>query len=69
MSGAPYSLLTYEDTRQLNGLTTTVRWKRMGEVVDSSFMPLGIVMPAADKQILLDWVAACAPPAMSMGCE
>ncbi len=69
LSGAPYSLLTYEDTRALNGATTTPRWKRMGEVVDVNFMPLGSSMPAPDKQILLDWVSTCALPADTMGCE
>jgi len=69
LNGAPYSLLTYEDTRELNGMTTTPRWKRMGEVVESGFMPLGKTISAMDKQILLDWVAGCALPADTMGCE
>lgn len=69
VNGAPYSLLTYEDTRELNGMTTTPRWQRMGAVVESGFMPLGKTITATDKQILLDWVAACALPAEGMGCE
>ncbi len=67
--GAPYSLLTYEDTREFAGMTTIPRWVRVGAVVESNFMPLGTTMPADDKKILLDWVAACAPPADAMGCE
>lgn len=69
VSGAPYSLLTYEDTRPLNGMTTTPRWKRMAEVVKTGFMPLGKTMPEADKQVIYDWVAECGLPADDMGCE
>ena len=69
MSGAPYSLLTYEDTRQFNGMTTTRRWKRMGEVIETGFMPLGKTMSEPDKQVLRDWIAGCALPAEGMGCE
>jgi hypothetical protein len=69
LSNAPYSLLTYEDTRELNGVTTTPRWKRIAEVIETGFMPLGATMPDPDKQILLDWVSGCGLPAESMGCE
>lgn len=69
VSGAPFSLLTYEDTRALFGMTTIPRWQRMGEVIDSGFMPLGTTISATDKQLLLDWVATCALPAETMGCE
>ena len=69
LNGAPYSLLTYEDTREIITTTMAPRWKRMGEVVDSGFMPLGKTISETDKQILLDWVAGCALPADSMGCE
>lgn len=69
VNGAPYTLLTYEDTRALNGATTIPRWQRMGEVVQTGFMPFGTTMSAPDKQILLDWVAMCAPPASGTGCE
>lgn len=67
--GAPYPLLTFEDTRELHGMTMTPRWRRMGQVVESNFMPIGMTMSAEDKQTLLDWVDACAPPAEGMGCE
>jgi hypothetical protein len=48
---------------------TKLRWQRMGEVVDSGFMPFGKTITPADKQILLDWVSTCALPADAMGCE
>ncbi len=67
-SGAPYSLLTYEDTR-VPFFMDKLRWQRMGEVVDSGFMPFGATITPADKQILLDWVSTCALPADAMGCE
>jgi hypothetical protein len=69
LSNAPYSLLTYEDTRELNGATTIPRWQRIAPVVESGFMPLGKTMPDPDKQILIDWVSGCGLPAEDMGCE
>ena len=55
-NGAPYSLLTYEDTREFNGATTIPRWQRMGEVIQSGFMPFGTTMSDPDKQVILDWI-------------
>lgn len=69
ISGAPFPLLTYEDTREFIGMSTMPRWERMGEVIASGSMPIGKTMSDTDKQILLDWIAACALPAASMGCE
>ncbi|MRG97692.1 hypothetical protein [Polyangium spumosum] len=70
VSGAPYSLLTYEDTRALHGMTTKPRFVRMAEVVESGFMPLGATLPEAEKQTLLDWLTTCGLPAPDgMGCE
>ncbi|MDI1478349.1 hypothetical protein [Polyangium sp. y55x31] len=70
LNGAPYSLLTYEDTRLPHGMTTKPRFVRMAEVVESGFMPLMATLPAADKQILLDWLSTCGLPAPDgMGCE
>jgi hypothetical protein len=69
VNGAPFSLLTYEDTRELLFMSTKPRWQRMGEVVESSFMPLGATIADPDKQLLLDWVSSCALPADGMGCE
>jgi len=69
MNNAPFPLLTYEDTQAPFGADKQ-RWQRMAEVVESGFMPLGKVLPAADKQTLLDWLGQCAPPAPDgMGCE
>ena len=70
LSGAPYSLLTYEDTRPLHGITTKPRFVRMAEVVESGFMPLMATIPEPEKQTLLDWLNTCALPAPDgMGCE
>lgn len=71
LNGAPFSLLTYEDTQQPFGVMGQQRWQRMAEVVESGFMPpSGVVLPAADKEALLAWLTACAQPApMGMGCE
>jgi len=67
--GAPFSLLTYEDTQAPYGMTKQ-RWERMREVVDSGFMPQGSSLTDNDKQILLGWLEACAQPAADgMGCE
>lgn len=68
VNNAPYSLLTYEDTRAVYFMDK-LRWQRMGEVVESGFMPFGQTIDPADKQVLLDWVGTCALPAESMGCE
>ncbi|MDC3955890.1 hypothetical protein [Polyangium jinanense] len=69
LNNAPYSLLTYEDTRLPHGMTTKPRFVRMAEVVESGFMPLMATLPEADKQILLDWLSTCGLPAEGMGCE
>jgi len=70
LNGAPFSLLTYEDTQQPFGTLGQLRWQRMLEVVDSGFMPLGKTITPADKQVLLDWLNGCAQPAATgMGCE
>jgi|GEM_PF-5059439 len=69
-ANAPYSLRTFEDTRQLSGMTQTPRWQRIGAVIEQNTMPPNGSMTPQDKQTLLDWVAACAPPAAdAMGCE
>ena len=70
LNGAPFSLLTYEDTRQPFGSTGKQRWQRMAEVIETGFMPLGQMIPAADKDAFLAWLNACAVPAPDgMGCE
>ncbi len=66
--GAPFPLLTFEDTRPLYGKQT--RWQAMKAAIESGFMPLGQEDLAGDeRKTMEDWFAACAPPAEGMGCE
>jgi uncharacterized membrane protein len=66
--GAPFPLLTYEDTRQPYG--TKKRWQVMKTAIESGFMPFGKDDLAGDElKTMQDWFAACAPPAEAMGCE
>jgi hypothetical protein len=68
--GAPFSLLTYEDTQAPYGVMGGQRWQRMKQVVETGFMPLGSTLPDSDKQLLLGWLEGCAQPAADgMGCE
>lgn len=68
LQGAPFSLLTYEDARAPYFASTV--WERIGPNVETGNMPLGGSLTAAEKQVLLDWVAGCARPAEAgMGCE
>lgn len=68
-NGAPFPLLTYEDTRGVYG--SKQRWERMGPAIKSGFMPLGAApdLTEEEKQVLLDWLDACAlPEAEGAGC-
>ena len=68
-NGAPFPLLTYEDTRGDYG--GKQRWERMGPAITSGFMPFGAApdLTADEKQTLLDWLGACgAPEAEGAGC-
>lgn len=68
LKGAPFPLLTFEDTRPLYGKQT--RWQAMKAAIESGFMPLGKEDLAGDeRKTMEDWFAACAPPADGMGCE
>jgi hypothetical protein len=70
LNSAPFPLLTFEDTQAPYGTMGKQRWQRMAEVVESGFMPLGKTIPPEDKQALLAWLTACAPPTEAgMGCE
>ena len=70
VSGAPFPLLTYEDTQQPFGAMGQQRWQRMAEVITTGFMPIGKTMPQTDKDTLLAWLNNCAMPAPAgMGCE
>jgi len=69
-NGAPYSLLTYEDTRAPHLMTAEFRFERMAKAIESGFMPIGETLTDADKQTLLDWLSTCGLPAPDgMGCE
>lgn len=70
---APFSLATYEDTRE--PYLGRKRWERMAEVIQPigdqpPFMPFGSApdLTAPEKAILDAWFGACAPPA-DRGCE
>lgn len=70
MGYTPMPLMTYEQTREDNGYGTVI-WERMGEMLTSESMPpsTATALTAAERQTLLDWVAACAAPAAGAGCE
>lgn len=72
-NGAPFSLLTYEDTQK--PYSDRQRWERMTEVVEDGAVPS---MPFGDApdltttqlNVLRKWFKACAPPAPDgEGCE
>jgi hypothetical protein len=68
-NGAPFSLLTWSDTRAEYGIQLV--YQAMDKAIADDFMPptwLEVEPPvqpltAGEKQILLDWLAAGAPPA------
>jgi hypothetical protein len=68
-NGAPFSLLTWSDTRAEYGIQLV--YQAMVKAIADDFMPptwLEVEPPvqpltAGEKQILLDWLAAGAPPA------
>ena len=66
-NGAPFPLLTYEDTRA-EYFMGKLRWERMAEVTADDglpHMPLATAaqLSTAQLKVLQDWFAACAPPA------
>lgn len=75
MSGAPFSLLTYEDTQQPFAGGPKLRWQRMSEVIQPGaipHMPFGSApqLTPDEKKTLDAWFADCAKPAPDgMGCE
>jgi hypothetical protein len=74
--GAPFPLITYEDTQQPFG-PDKLRWQRMQEVVEVDLMPLrgtGIdpeVMPleCEPKATLMGWLNQCAQPVGGTECD
>ena len=66
---APFPLLNFADTREpyVNG---SIVWERIGPAITNGFMPQNDDLTTAEEQILLDWVAACAPPEpIGQGCD
>ena len=76
LHGAPFALVTYEDTQQPFGSMGKLRWQRMREVVASGFMPLLGVrdvpvepLTCEERSTLLGWLGQCAPPEGGTDCE
>jgi hypothetical protein len=75
VNGAPFSLVTYEDTQQPYDVGKA-RWQRMYEVVESDFMPLRLrldppvePLTCEQKKTLLGWLAQCAGPVDGTECS
>src|SRR5688572_10943538 len=76
LNGAPFSLVTYEDTQEPFG-TGRQRWQRMKEAVESGFMPLQGLdldppiepLTCEERSTLLGWLGQCAPPEGGTDCE
>jgi uncharacterized membrane protein len=74
--GAPFSLLTYEDTQVLDRRGTP-RFERMHDAVESEYMPPTFlkldppVEPLTDdeRQVLLEWAAGGGEPTGGTSCE
>jgi hypothetical protein len=76
LHGAPFALVTYEDTQEPYGSTGKLRWQRMREVVEIDFMPLmGIrdvpvdPLTCEEKSTLMGWLNQCALPEGGTDCE
>lgn len=77
MNGAPFPLVTYEDTQQVFDMVSgKLRWERMQEVVAVDLMPLmGIpnveVSPLTceEKSTLMGWLGQCAQPEGGTTCD
>jgi hypothetical protein len=69
--GAPFALDSYEATQVPSRDGKTIRADRMGEVIESGFMPLTSLrldppvepLSCEEKATLLEWIARGAPPA------
>lgn len=72
MNGAPFPMLSYEDTQAPYSMTTKV-FQRMNEVIrpgGAPRMPLNGMLNDQDLQVLGSWLNKCAPPtANGKGCE
>jgi hypothetical protein len=76
LNGAPFPLVTYEDTQELFA-EGVLRWERMKEVVEIDFMPLrggGLDPPVErltcdEKSTLMGWLEQCAKPLGGTDCS
>jgi hypothetical protein len=76
LRGAPFALVTYEDTQQPFNASGKLRWQRMTEVVERDIMPfrgdpevpVG-PLTCEEKSTLLAWLGQCAPPEGGTDCE
>jgi hypothetical protein len=74
-NGAPFSLLTWQDTRAQYGLQLV--YQAMLPAIETDFMPLTQlplvpqVLPLSphEKTLLLDWLGDGAPPAIDGNCD
>ena len=68
-------MLSWEDTQKVFGITDSLRWQRMAEVIEpdgSPHMPYRAAPQLTESElaILRDWFAQCAPPAAEgLGCD
>ena len=74
LNGAPFSLITYEDTQQPFG-PDKLRWQRMQEVVEADIMPFIIPgvnespLTCEEKATLMGWLNQCAEPVGGTECD
>jgi hypothetical protein len=71
--GAPFPLLTYEDTQQPFSGGSTLIYQQMHDQIQPGAVPqmpyMAGMLPAADFATLDGWLTACAPPmAAGTGC-
>jgi hypothetical protein len=77
LNGAPFSLVTYEDTQEPFGSLGRYRWQRMKEAVESGFMPLRGLdldppiepLTCEERSTLLGWLDQCALPEGGTECD
>ncbi len=68
LNRAPWSLMTYADTRRPFGTAGLLRWQRMAQVIEPDAIPhmppRSAPQPSATQLATLrDWLAGCAPAA------
>jgi len=76
LNGAPFSLLSYEDTQVIDGRGKP-RFQKMADAVASAYMPpqfLNLTPPVEpltdeERMTLLDWCAAGAHAADGAACD